>query len=1071
MAKRKNNQNEPVKQDPALYKGVMVSSTFKDLQQHRAELMNALRKEKLVGVGMEDYVVNPDDDVISSSLNMVREGTAYIGLISHRYGHIPECPDRNPDAHSICRLEFEQAQELNRPTLIFIMGDDHDVKPGHVETDPEKIEKLKAYRNRAKEGRIYVTFESLKDFTHKAIHAVASLRRYLKEQDEPSTPQPQDTAPDPEATKTKTKTDPIPAPPHLYAEPPYIGSHDFVGRKAQLDTLDDWAAPADPHPVLLFEAIGGAGKSMLTWEWVNKHAKNIRKDWAGIVWYSFYERGAIMADFCQHALAYMTDQPLKDFRKKKTPELAELLIHQLQDRPWLIVFDGLERVLVAYHRIDAAQITDEEAGIAGDQIAHRDPCIAIRPEDDELLRSLAGASPSKLLLTSRLIPRVLLNDASQPIPGVLRDRLPGLRPRDAETLFRACGITGDSKDIQNYLKTHCDCHPLVIGILAGLVNHYLPDRGNFDAWAADSAGGGKLNLAKLNLVQKRNHILCVALAALDDKSHQLLSTLALLSEAIDYPALSAFNPHLPPEPKAVDKPENPEANWTWQNMPNKEKEQAIMSYQTDLKRWGKYNQALKVRLGSPEFLAASQKLPQTVRDLEGRGLLQYDRQTKRYDLHPVVRGVAAGRLAQKEKRRYGQCVVDHFSRQGHSPYNQAETLDDLREGLCVVRTLLQMGHRQQACDTYYGDLSNALHYNLEAHAEILSLLHPFFSKGWSVLPTGLEIEYAAYLANNAANALSRAGELEEAFAAYSACLLANLKQENWSSMRTCLSNISHVLIKKNLLAKRQRCILLALDLATESDDKEYLFRIGLERFSQFVLIGQWPDAEAMWQILDPMGRNWPRRLYSPGDAESVYAFFCFFQGKLTEEHLTCAEQLARAGKNRMAIRNIHSLRGQWQLEQGQYNLAAASLGEAVHMARETSLIDQDAMMAEALLALANFHLDRLPNPRYEVEHLAKGRYPFYRGIAELWLAIGDRELAKKHALDAYKWAWADGEPYVNRYELNKSSTLLKELGADIPDLPPYDPAKDEKFPWEDKVSAAIEKLKAENEAKKPPEEY
>ena len=61
--------------------------------------------------------------------------------------------------------------------------------------------------------------------------------------------------------------DPIPKPPAFYAEPAYIGSHKFVGRQSQLEDLSDWAKPADPHPVLLFEAIGGNGKSMLTWEW------------------------------------------------------------------------------------------------------------------------------------------------------------------------------------------------------------------------------------------------------------------------------------------------------------------------------------------------------------------------------------------------------------------------------------------------------------------------------------------------------------------------------------------------------------------------------------------------------------------------------------------------------------------------------------------------------------------------------------------------------------------------------------------------------------------------------------
>src|ERR1051326_4733721 len=510
---------------PLQYKGVMVSSTFTDLRLHRAELMEALRKEKLFAVGMEEYVPAPADDVISSSLKMVGEASGYIGLISHRYGQVVEDAGRNPHSYSVSRLEFEEAQRLGLPTLVFIMGDDHPVKKAEVETDPENAGKLADYRERAKQGRIYVVFNSLEDFTREAIHAVANLRRHLEEQSPASAPSVQAAAPE----QKKPEADSIPPPPAFYAEPPYIGSHEFVGRRAELERLSDWAAPADPHPVLLFEAIGGAGKSMLTWEWTTRHSTEVRKDWAGRFWYSFYERGAIMADFCRRALAYITGQPLRELRKKKTLELGDRLLRHLQERPWLLILDGLERVLVAYQRYDAAHMTDEDADVT-DRSARRDVHAAIPPEDDALLPALAAAAPSKLLVTTRLTPRVLLNPSGQAIQGVLRVPLPGLRPADAEQLFRGCGVTGDSEKIQDYLKRHCDCHPLVTGVLAGLVNNYLPDRGNFDAWAGDSSGGGQLNLANLDLVPKRNHILLAPPAALPEKSRQLLSTLADLPE-------------------------------------------------------------------------------------------------------------------------------------------------------------------------------------------------------------------------------------------------------------------------------------------------------------------------------------------------------------------------------------------------------------------------------------------------------------------------------------------------------------------------------------------------------------
>ena len=125
---------------------------------------------------------------------------------------------------------------------------------------------MNAFRERAKtdEGQIRPCIASMpRSITWKNSpqkhQPVADLRRYLDEQSEPTAIS--------SRGQTSADPDPIPAPPAFYAEPPYIGSHKFVGRQAQLDVLSDWAVPADPHPVLLFDAIGGSGKSMLTWEW------------------------------------------------------------------------------------------------------------------------------------------------------------------------------------------------------------------------------------------------------------------------------------------------------------------------------------------------------------------------------------------------------------------------------------------------------------------------------------------------------------------------------------------------------------------------------------------------------------------------------------------------------------------------------------------------------------------------------------------------------------------------------------------------------------------------------------
>jgi tetratricopeptide (TPR) repeat protein len=1040
---------------PAKFIGVMVSSTFDDLKEHRTVLEEALKKERLFPIGMEWYVLAHEHDLIASSLEMVRDASAYIGLISRRYGLIEECPVRNSECYSLSRLEFEEAQRLGLPTLIFTMRADHELTEAGVELDSEKRKKLEEYRVRAKEGRIYEEFSSLKEFTKKAIHAIARLKRDLEKQGTENQSPDNPTISSSATPEPQTRS--IPAPPAFYAEPRYKGSHTFVGRTAELERLSDWAAASDPHPVLLFEAIGGSGKSMLTWEWTTNYSTTVRNDWAGRFWYSFYEKGAIMADFCRYALSYMTGRPVEELLKKKTSDLAEQLLFHLQDRPWLLILDGLERVLVAYHRFDAAQIADEQADTVEDQIAKRDPYGTIRPEDDELLRSLANASPSKILITTRLTPSILMNQSRQSVPGVLRMFLAGLRPPDAEKLLLSCGIRGNSEKIRDYLKLHCDCHPLVTGVLAGLINEYLPDRGNFDKWASDPMGGGALDLGDLDIIQKRNHILLAAMAALPEKSQQLLSMLAILPESIDFATLGELNPHLPLLLEKVEKPENPEDEISTKFLSLREFR--VKSYQDRLERWEEYEANLALR--QKERPAALKKLTADVIDLERRGLLQYDSESKRYDLHPVVRSVAVGKLADEEKIRYGQPAVDHFSRLAHIPYEEADSIDDVKDGLRVIRILLQMGKYQQAANTFL-EISIALLRNLEEYTETLSLIHHFFPGGWSTLPESVSTASAMRLKDSAGFALTEIGEPEEALDCYNSIMAYDLKEKNWIGIATSLTNISRINSDLKRYAKVERFVEHSLEIGSLADNRVRIFQAWLFKFALFFRLGRFGEADSAWQAMDSMGSDWPRSGYIPGAAEYQYAIFQYYKGTLEEKFLTKSEQVARAGKSRVIIRDVHRLRGEWNLEQGRWASAAESLHEAARMAREVGYPD---LSAETMFYVAKFHLGELAAPEEIAERLARGKKPNHRWLAELWLAMGNRRQAEKHAVIAYKETWADGEPYVDRCRLNKARALLKQLSVEIADPPPYDPTKDEKLPWEDDLAAAIEELREEKKAR------
>ncbi len=134
------------------------------------------------------------------------------------------------------------------------------------------------------------------------------------------------------------------------------------------------------------------------------------------------------------------------------------------------------------------------------------------------------------------------------------------------------------------------------------------------------------------------------------------------------------------------------------------------------------------------------------------------------------------------------------------------------------------------------------------------------------------------------------------------------------------------------------------------------------------------------------------------------------------------------------------------------------------MARERRLWDEQS---EAGLALAKLHIGQLGHSEealQEAERLAGQRRPHHRYLAMLWRALGASSHAERHALAAYNTAWADGEPYFHRYELTKTGELLRKMNVPLPNLLPYNPAKDEPFPWETDVREAIAKLGAKKDS-------
>jgi tetratricopeptide (TPR) repeat protein len=249
---------------------VMISSTFTDLKEHRAALIDVLNKHDL-----HPHVMEYDDarliDVIDSSLQMVRHSAAYICVIGFKYGQTPEDSDRNANRVSITELEFNEAQRLGRPILLYIMGDDHPVRKADIEPDPDKQQKLNAFRDRAKKllpgssvNRVYSVFNSLADFKDKIGSSFAELSQHL--QNDRREPAEDATAAFPE--KVFASNIPIRVPTH------------FLGREDSLTAIE---AALSRHEgrvaITALHGLRGIGKTTLAAAYAERHRDHYRATW------------------------------------------------------------------------------------------------------------------------------------------------------------------------------------------------------------------------------------------------------------------------------------------------------------------------------------------------------------------------------------------------------------------------------------------------------------------------------------------------------------------------------------------------------------------------------------------------------------------------------------------------------------------------------------------------------------------------------------------------------------------------------------------------------------------------
>jgi tetratricopeptide (TPR) repeat protein len=904
----------------------------------------------------------------------------YLGIFGYRYGYIPDDAVHNPDRLSVTELEYRRALERKIPIVIFIMGEDHPMpKAGewemHFTTDVEGKSKLDKLKREL--GTNFVV-----DFFNSPIELGFQIYQTLTELKEKGLVNGTDPQPKPMFNL-------LPQPPTPHIAHPYILTRQFFGRTHELTLLNGWAQSS--YTTMVIDAIGGVGKSALTWEWF--HSDQI-KQFDGAIWWSFYESDSAVANFIRYTLAYITGKSPQEFDHYSYEDRERLLLGYLKEKKYLLVLDGIERIFVAYHRLDASQVTDDQIN----DTEERNRRCCTDPRHGELLKKLNECVPSKILISTRLIPADLQDRSGKLLPHVCKHHLNGLSRKDALALIRHLGVYGEDETLAGFMEQFGN-HSLLIGVLAGRINDYRPSPGNFEAWYA--VEGYALQLGEIDLKQRRTNILQYALKGLSPELRKFLSQIAAFRYPLDYETISAFNPYLSTKPARE----------------------------------------------------AQSQLHIGLSELEDRGLLQWSRETNRYDLHQVVRAYAFEDLKDDDRVSTFQQISNYFEIKQITDLDKVKELHDLHRELEIFYALVGAKLYNRASDIYRDYLRDVLYFRLGAYHTIVELLTSLFEHhSLDNLPMLSPEWRQSTCLTSLGNALYRLGETKRAWSLRERVLKINLDSRDISRIGISLRNYAISLEDEGYLASALEVRQIAKELAAAGDDHDGVAKSNLFLISSYSQLGQWDNVEATYKTFieeTPRYRStfWLSRAYC------YYTEMLFHRGMDVTNALDQARKSAFESENPTSINTVHYLDGELALKNRQFDEALKHFQNMHTLAQKTGTFSdtQKALGATARVYAAQ-------GKALEVEEILIGGIPDL-DAAEVHFQLGNHEKASEHAVKAYQWAWADGETFVRHYELQRARELLEKLGTALPSVHTRQKLP---IPYKNEILALIQEMGSRN---------
>jgi tetratricopeptide (TPR) repeat protein len=782
---------------------------------------------------------------------------------------------------------------------------------------------------------------------------------------------------------------------------PYGMPTHFTGRVAERQLLSDWLNQGS-QPLFVLRALGGFGKSALTWHWLLHDVAE--QDWPAVVWWSFYEEKAGFDNFVDATLAYLSGRQPQDLPPSE--RVARLLEYLRQYRV-LLVLDGFERELRAYCNLGAAYQGDGEREIAE---AGRD---CVNPGAELFLRSLASLPKlkGKVLMSTRLRPRPVELNGGALLLGCREEELTQMQAADAVAFFRAQGIRGNRGEIEQACGAY-GFHPLSLRLLAGLV---------LEEYAGDIQGARELDVAG-DLVQRQHHVLEQSYGSLTENRQRLLSRIACFRSPVDKSILMAI---MQPE----SKPE----------------EQGFLGRLIE--------KLLPNRSPQPPFLrGALSGLQGDLRDLVARGLVQ--RQGTRFDLHPIVRRYAYDRLDTEERSSTHGQLRDYFA--AKPPVERVTTVDDLAPVIELYHHMVRAGQYDEAWNLFYERLNKPLYYQLGAYPQQIELLRALFPQGETQPPQLQSEGDQAWTLNELANSYSLSGQPAQAVLLFEASNDLDEKRGDKEGLAIGLGNLAcRAQIHIGALQAAEANLRRRIALCQEIED-EFQEAVGHAQLGQLLASrGAWGvEAEELDRALElfekgnsiqAQGMVWAYRALSallrarsPQTADHQRTELAATALAAAQRAIALADETART---RYPVERDY-VRAHWLLGAAHRltpNLPASDhhLSEALRRCRAINMVDHEA---DILLDLARLRRDQgaLPEAHRLAEEArtiaARSGYVLkgadcHLFLAELAQAAGNLDEARQLAQAALQLATCQDGEFVYRVAYDEAVALRLQLGG------------------------------------------